>query len=135
MECLVNKKYEFLHFIEDSNPDIFLIRETWLKPCIPFRITNYILNRTDRLNGKASVVGILIKTNISHNRLNNFPTFTENAVKEICQTTPNFLFMLTVINMDMLCLVQLNQSSEKPINVANFSPKTFVYCCQQVDGR
>lgn len=79
-----NKKHEFLDLIEEKNIDIFLIQETFLKPCKKFGIANYIIHRTDRLIGRGGGTLIGVKKEIKHNRINNLDTKEiENTAIEI----------------------------------------------------
>lgn len=63
---ILNKKMESETFIQESNIDIMLVSETFLRQCHNFNVANYITYRKDRNNCPGGGTATIIKRNIQH---------------------------------------------------------------------
>lgn len=64
-----NKKLELFTFLIDNDVHICLVSETWLKPELSIRHSEFRVYRNDRDDARGGGVAIIIKKNIRHNLL------------------------------------------------------------------
>lgn len=60
------KKHELLYFLQENNIELILIGEIWLKPKYSVHLPNFIIYRTDRLNGARGGTAICLHKSLPH---------------------------------------------------------------------
>ncbi|GFR25092.1 RNA-directed DNA polymerase from mobile element jockey [Trichonephila clavata] len=68
---------EFTVFIQDNNPDIVALQETFLRPSLTLNIANFTTHRNDRMTHRGGGTAILVKNSIAHRRIHIHTTSVE----------------------------------------------------------
>ncbi|GBN55309.1 hypothetical protein AVEN_47851-1 [Araneus ventricosus] len=70
---------EFKYFIDEKQPDIVGLQETYLNPGVKLTIPNYTTYRNDRLTHRGGSTALLIKNSINHHPTPVFTSTFENT--------------------------------------------------------
>ena len=68
-QSIHQKLVEFFNYVCKYNISVATISETWLKPSISFKHSNYICYRNDRTSAPHGGVAIIVKNDIKHELL------------------------------------------------------------------
>ena len=78
---------EFKKLIEENNPDVICLTETWLFVTSKFKLKNYKIYRNDRFGvnciRRGGGVAVLIKETLNSRLYNNFPIYNDGLLENI----------------------------------------------------